>query len=89
MYLGAIDEVAPPALCDGIVKGAPPDRLRAITYPNARHAFDLRSLPERAQPVRDDRLQCRGGPGVVGDHHRLPEMRVEGLFNLVEDPTPG
>jgi dienelactone hydrolase len=49
MYLGAIDEVAPPALCDGIVKGAPPDRLRAITYPNARHAFDLRSLPERAQ----------------------------------------
>jgi dienelactone hydrolase len=37
VHLGAIDEVAPP------------DRLRAITYPNARHAFDLRSLPERTQ----------------------------------------
>jgi dienelactone hydrolase len=49
VHLGAIDEVAPPALCDGIIKRAPPDRLRAITYPNARHAFDLRSLPERTQ----------------------------------------
>lgn len=49
MRLGAIDEVAPPALCDPVVKAASPDSLRAITYPDARHAFDLRSLPERAQ----------------------------------------
>jgi len=49
IHLGAIDEVAPPALCDGVVKGAAQNALRAVTYPNARHAFDLRSLPERAQ----------------------------------------
>jgi len=49
MHLGAIDEVAPPALCDAAIKGAPPNTLRVITYPNARHAFDLHSLPERAQ----------------------------------------
>ena len=49
MHLGAIDEVAPPGLCDTVVKEAPPNSLRAITYPDARHAFDVRSLPERAQ----------------------------------------
>jgi dienelactone hydrolase len=49
MLLGAIDEVAPPALCDAVVKGVPANRLRAITYPNARHGFDSRGLPERLQ----------------------------------------
>jgi len=49
MHLGAIDEVALPALCNAVVKGAPPNTLRAVTYPNARHGFDLRSLPERTQ----------------------------------------
>jgi dienelactone hydrolase len=29
------------------VKGAPPNSLRTILYPDARHAFDVRSLPER------------------------------------------
>lgn len=49
MLLGAIDEVAPPALCDPVVRGEPPNSLRTIVYPNARHGFDLRSLPERTQ----------------------------------------
>jgi dienelactone hydrolase len=30
-----------------------PDKLRAITYPEARHGFDMRGLPERT---------VRGGP---------------------------
>ena len=49
MLMGAIDEVARPALCDPVIKGAPPDSLRTVLYPNARHAFDVRSLPERAE----------------------------------------
>ena len=49
MLLGAIDEVARPTLCDPVIKGAPPDSLRAVLYPNARHAFDVRSLPDRAE----------------------------------------
>lgn len=32
-----------------MIKGAPPDSLRTVLYPNARHAFDVRSLPERAE----------------------------------------
>jgi dienelactone hydrolase len=47
MLLGAIDDVARPATCDPVVKGAPPNSLRTILYPDARHAFDVRSLPER------------------------------------------
>jgi dienelactone hydrolase len=46
MLLGGSDDVASPALCDAIAKGVPADRLRVITYPNARHGFDLRGLPE-------------------------------------------
>jgi len=49
MLMGAIDEVARPALCDPVIKGAPPNGLRTVLYPNARHAFDVRSLPERAE----------------------------------------
>jgi dienelactone hydrolase len=49
MLMGAIDEVARPALCDPVIKRAPPNSLRTVLYPNARHAFDVRSLPERAE----------------------------------------
>jgi dienelactone hydrolase len=49
MLFGAIDEVARPSVCDGVVRGAPANSLRTITYPNARHGFDVRSLPERLQ----------------------------------------
>ena len=49
MLMGAIDEVARPALCDAVIKGAPPNSLRTALYPNARHAFDVRSLPERGE----------------------------------------
>jgi dienelactone hydrolase len=49
MLMGIIDDVARPALCEAVVKGAPPNTLRSILYPDARHAFDVRSLPERAE----------------------------------------
>jgi dienelactone hydrolase len=49
MLLGGMDEVALPALCDRAMKGAPPNGLRTVLYPNARHGFDMRSLPERAE----------------------------------------
>ncbi len=49
MLLGAIDDVARPALCDPVVKGAPANSLRTILYPNAYHAFDVHGLPERAE----------------------------------------
>jgi dienelactone hydrolase len=49
MLMGAIDEVAFPALCDRAIKGAPPKSLHSILYPNARHGFDMRGLPERAE----------------------------------------
>jgi dienelactone hydrolase len=46
MLLGAADDIAPPALCNGVAQGMQPEKLRAITYPNARHGFDQRGLPE-------------------------------------------
>lgn len=46
--MGAIDDVARPVLCDTVVKGVPPDAIRSILYPDARHSYDVRSLPERA-----------------------------------------
>ena len=49
MLMGAIDEVALPALCNAAIKGAPPNSVRTVLYPNARHAFDVRSLPERTE----------------------------------------
>jgi dienelactone hydrolase len=49
MLMGALDEVAIPALCDPVIRGAPPNSLHAVLYPNARHGFDMRSLPERAE----------------------------------------
>jgi dienelactone hydrolase len=48
MLLGGIDDIALPTLCEAVVKGMASDKLRAITYPNARHGFDMRGLPERA-----------------------------------------
>ena len=49
MLMGAMDEVALPALCDRAIKGAPPNSLHSVLYPNARHGFDMRGLPERAE----------------------------------------
>jgi dienelactone hydrolase len=49
MLMGAADDVARPALCDAVVKGAPANTLRTILYPDALHAFDSRGLPERAE----------------------------------------
>jgi dienelactone hydrolase len=49
MLMGAIDQVAIPALCDRVIKGVPTSNLRTIVYPNARHGFDMRNLPERTE----------------------------------------
>jgi dienelactone hydrolase len=49
MLMGASDDVARPAVCDPVVEGTPPSALRAISYPNALHAFDVRGLPERTK----------------------------------------
>jgi dienelactone hydrolase len=49
MLMGAMDEVALPDLCDRAMKGAPPNSLHSVLYPNARHGFDMRGLPERAE----------------------------------------
>jgi dienelactone hydrolase len=49
ILLGAIDEVAIPALCDRVAKGVPSTELRTIVYPHARHGFDMRNLPERTE----------------------------------------
>jgi dienelactone hydrolase len=49
MFLGAMDEVALPALCDRAMKGVPPNSLRSVLYPTARHGFDMRGLPERTE----------------------------------------
>ena len=45
MLLGAADDLAPPALCDSVAKGMPQEKLRVITYPDARHGCDQQGLP--------------------------------------------
>lgn len=49
MLLGGRDDVAYPTWCKPVVDGVPADRLRVITYPTARHGFDIRGLPDHAQ----------------------------------------
>jgi len=49
MLMGAMDEVTVPALCDRALQGAPQNSLHSVLYPNARHGFDMRGLPERAE----------------------------------------
>jgi dienelactone hydrolase len=48
VLLGGKDDIAPPALCHAISKGVAPEKLRMITYDNARHGFDMRGLPGNA-----------------------------------------
>jgi dienelactone hydrolase len=48
ILLGGIDDIAFPALCDAVIRGMQPDKLRTVTYQNARHGFDMRGLGERA-----------------------------------------
>jgi dienelactone hydrolase len=49
MLLGDKDDVAYPLLCKPVVDGVPADRLRVVTYPDARHGFDNRGFPGHAQ----------------------------------------
>ena len=46
MLLGAADDIALPALCDVVTKGVPDERLKVVSYANARHGFDMRGLSE-------------------------------------------
>ena len=50
MLLGVADDITPPALCDVVVKGASAEKLRVITYPDARHGFDMRGNLETQTP---------------------------------------
>ena len=74
MLLGAMDDVAFPALCDAVVKGMAADKLRAITYPNARHGFDMRGLPERAD-------QPSGSPGYNAEAAKASWSAVLDFLN--------
>jgi len=47
MLLGGKDDIAYHTLCRSVVDGVPADRLRVVTYPNARHGFDVRGLAGR------------------------------------------
>jgi dienelactone hydrolase len=47
MLMGAMDQVALPALCDPVIKAVSPNSLRTVVYPNARHGFDIKGLSER------------------------------------------
>lgn len=49
MLMGAMDQVALPALCDPLMKAVPFNSLNTVLYPNARHGFDMRGLPERVE----------------------------------------
>src|SRR3954471_17737812 len=46
MPLGGADDIALPAMSNAVTKGVPPERLTAITYPNARLGFGMRGLLE-------------------------------------------
>jgi dienelactone hydrolase len=48
MLLGAKDDVAYPLLCKPVIDGVTGDRLRVITYPEARHGFDIEGSPVSA-----------------------------------------
>jgi dienelactone hydrolase len=48
MLLGAADDIAYPNLCDAVAKGVSAEKLKIITYANARHGFDMRGLPENS-----------------------------------------
>src|SRR5690349_17188443 len=60
MLLGERDDVAFPDLCSAVGKAMPAERLRMITYPGARHGFDMRGLPDGAR-------QPPGAPGYNAD----------------------
>ena len=51
MLLGGKDDIAYPELCGVVAKGVPAGRLRVVTYPEARHGFDMRGLPEPARQL--------------------------------------
>jgi hypothetical protein len=78
ILLGGIDGIAFPALCDAVAKGMSSDKLRAITYPNARHSFDMRGLRERTDLPS-------GSPGYNAEADKaalLPTFEESGSMRL-------
>jgi dienelactone hydrolase len=49
ILMGGMDEVTPPTACEHALTGAPANGLSTVTYPNARHGFDVRGLPKRTK----------------------------------------
>jgi dienelactone hydrolase len=49
MLLADKDDVAYPKLCKPVVDGVPAERLRVVSYPDARHGFDNKGFPEHAE----------------------------------------
>lgn len=46
MILGEADDIAPPSICNTLIKSLPQQsNLRVISYPEARHGFDLTEGP--------------------------------------------
>ncbi len=60
MFLGGRDDIAFPDQCNALTKGMAPERLQTIVYPEARHGFDMRGLP-------DGERQPPGAPGYNRD----------------------
>jgi dienelactone hydrolase len=46
LLLGAIDDMTPVTRCEDLIMTMKASLLRAVIYPNARHGFDVHSLPE-------------------------------------------
>jgi len=47
MLLGEKDDIAYPALCKPVIDRVAADRLRVLSFPDARHGFDVRGVSER------------------------------------------
>jgi dienelactone hydrolase len=50
MLLGGADDIAASALCNAVTNGIAPGKVNTITYPSARHGFDIRGLPDSKVP---------------------------------------
>ena len=74
MPLGAADDVASPALCTAVAKGAPPESLRVITYPNARHGFDHRFVANDKGAAHGARDVAPGERWAFVEHRSMAEV---------------
>ena len=78
MLLGEADDIASPALCNTVTKGVPAEKLKVITYPNARQGFDMRGLPE---------TRLSGRPREVAYLGPLPVMLAPSCQTVISPPS--